>query len=312
MPNLRPPVTNAALATEYKQRIVNVLHKHKLTEQDFTPLMTLYLTDNTTVQDIIDAKQSGCVYACKLYPAGATTHSAAGVTLQTVVQKLTDVFNAMAEHGLLLLIHGEVTDQTIDIFDREPEFVRTFLPQIVNVAPKLRIVLEHITTADAVEFVESSGDNVAATITCQHILYNRNALFQGGLQPHNYCLPVLKHEQHRTAVLRAATSGSPKFFAGTDSAPHPVSSKHNACCAAGCYTIHAAVELYAQAFDSVGKLDKLNDFVSLYGSKFYGLRRNTKQRRLLKQQWTVPATMPLGSEHVVPLFANQTLEWKLV
>lgn len=313
MPNLKPPVTNTQLAKEYKQRILDVLEQNNLTEHnDFKPLMTLYLTDNTTVQDIVDAANSGIIYACKLYPAGATTHSAAGVTLDTAFDKLTDVFKAMAEHKLLLLIHGEVTDQSIDIFDREAVFIDTFMNKLITTVPSLRIVLEHITTSDAVGFVLSAPNNVAATITCQHLLHNRNALFAGGLKPHNYCLPVLKAEQHRQSVLKAATSGNPKFFAGTDSAPHPEGSKHTSCCAAGCYTMNNAVELYATAFNSVNALDKLDNFLSKYGAEFYGLSRNTTKRKLLQQQNTIPDKLPFGTSQVVPLWAGKTLQFKLI
>ena len=311
MPNLKPPITTMQQALQYKQRIVDVLQQNNISTDEFQPLMTLYLTDTTTVHDIINASQSDSIYAYKLYPAGATTHSAAGVTLDTMIDKLSDVFAAMSEHNLILCIHGEVTDQSIDIYDREAQFINKYLPQIVQVAPKLKIVLEHITTSDAVSYVLNSSSSIAATITCQHLLYNRNQLFNGGLQPHYYCLPVLKHERHRIAVLKAATSGSNKFFAGTDSAPHAESSKHNSCCAAGCYTAHAAIELYATAFSQVNQLEKLNNFVSLYGAQFYGLQQNQQTRILKRTEWLVPDKLPFGTDYVVPLMAGMKLQYKL-
>lgn len=309
MPNLKPPVTTAADAIAYKQRIMAALPA--AAAATFTPLMTLYLTDSTTPEDVAAAAACGIVVAYKLYPAGATTHSTAGVT---DMHALYPTFRAMAQHQLLLLIHGESTDQSVDIFDREASFMNNNMPLLVAAVPQLRIVMEHITTADAVNFVLSASANVAATITCQHLLYNRNALFLGGLNPHYYCLPVLKAEAHRAAVLAAATSGNPKFFAGTDSAPHSKQQKEASCCAAGCYTVFAALELYAEAFESANALSRLDDFVSRFGAEHYRLKRNDSENAttvLKRQPWTVPQTLLLGSSgDVVPLKAGQQLQWR--
>ena len=282
--------------------------------------MTLYLTNHTTPEQIREAKAAGHIHACKLYPAGATTHSAAGVSLHdsAALDRLGPTFAAMAECGLLLLIHGEVTDPTVDIFDREAAFLTQFLPTLLAAHPTLRIVLEHITTADAVAFIQSQPSHpIAATITAHHLLANRNLLFQGGLNPHAYCLPVLKAEQHRQALLAAATSDSDRFFAGTDSAPHSKGRKlHEGC--AGCYTAYGAVELYAEAFDSVGKQDKLQEFMCERGRRWYGLAQTDEggggrdKVGLRREEWVVPNTLPFGEEEVVPFWAGKTLHWKLV
>ncbi len=275
----------------------------------FQPLMVLYLTDNTTPEDISEAAQSGLVYACKLYPAGATTNSDAGVT---DISKLSAVFAAMQEHNLPLLVHGEVTDADIDIFDREAVFIERHLRGIVSRFPELKVVLEHITTADAAEFVKEAPANIGATITAHHLLYNRNHMLAGGIRPHYYCLPILKRNTHQQALIEAATSGSPKFFLGTDSAPHSQSRKETSCGCAGCYTAHAAIELYAEAFEQAGALDKLEAFASFHGSDFYGLARNSDTITLVKSDWVVPATLPLGNDHLQPLRAGDTLSWKVL
>ena len=313
MPNLQPPVTTAAMAVEYRQRILDAIHLPS--SHTFTPLMTLYLTDHTTPSMINQAKASGAVHACKLYPAGATTHSASGVSLHdsAALQRLRPTFEAMADCGLLLLIHGEVTDPAVDIFHREAAFLSTFLPFLRSSHPTLRIVLEHVTTADAVDAVLASPSNLAATITPHHLLVNRNALFAGGLNPHHYCLPILKAERHRLALLKAATSGDPRFFAGTDSAPHSKARKVTEGCA-GCYVAYAAVELYAEAFEQAGRLDRLEDFVSHFGRRWYGVGQAGLERRkvrLTRAEWTVPSSLPFGSEEVVPFHAGKRLQWKL-
>ena len=321
MPNLQPPVTTAQQAIDYRSRILAAIRQPA---PHFHPLMTLYLTDHTTPEQIYEAKAAGHIHACKLYPAGATTHSAAGVSLHdsAALSRLGPTFEAMAHCGLLLLIHGEVTDQTVDIFDREAEFLTQFLPTLLAAHPTLRIVLEHITTAEAVAFVQSHpAATIAATITAHHLLANRNLIFQGGLNAHAYCLPVLKAEQHRRALLQAATSDSERFFAGTDSAPHSRHRKlHEGC--AGCYTAYGAVELYAEAFDSVGKLDTLQAFMCERGRRWYGLPLSAphaengsgKEGRvqLRREEWVVPSTLPFGDEEVVPFWAGKTLHWKLV
>ncbi|WP_455204583.1 dihydroorotase [Kaarinaea lacus] len=304
MPNLKPPVTTVEAALQYRQRIMAALPQ----ESRFEPLMTLYLTDNTPADEILKAKQNPHVYAVKYYPAGATTNSDSGVTH---ISNAYDTLAAMEEHDLPLLLHGEVTDPGVDVFDREKVFIDTVLNDIQRRFPRLRIVLEHITTKNAVDFVSSCDANVAATITPQHILCNRNALFKGGINPHFYCLPILKRERHREAVLAAATSGNAKFFLGTDSAPHPQNAKESACGCAGIFSAHAAVELYATAFEQAGALDKLEAFASYNGADFYQLPRNTETVTLTMEDWEIPNVLPLGEDKVVPFFAGQTISWKL-
>jgi dihydroorotase len=308
MPNLTPPVVSVHLALEYKQRIINAVPSaHKA---HFNPLMTLYLTDKTTPDEVHKAKSAGIV-AFKLYPAGATTNSDSGVT---DINKVLPALKAMADAGVLLLVHGEVTDAHVDMFDREAVFIREKLIPLVEKIPDLKIIMEHITTREAAEFVASSPSNIAATITPQHMLLNRNALFVKGLRPHNYCLPVLKREVHREAVLKAAISGSPKFFLGTDSAPHAKNTKEAACGCAGIYSAPIAMSLYAQAFDKAGALDKLEGFASFHGPDFYGLPRN-KARMTLKRvakgdgRAKIPDSYPMGDTVVVPMWAGEELEW---
>lgn len=305
MPNLVPPVTTAALAMAYRERILAARPEGSA----FEPLVTLYLTDKTSAQDIIDAKAAGVV-AAKLYPAGATTNSSHGVG---ALDALYPVFEVMAQQGMLLLIHGEVTESEIDIFDREKVFIDRYLQHIVARIPQLKVVFEHITTADAASFVAEASLNVAATITPQHLLLNRNDLLVGGVRPHNYCLPVLKRRTHQEALRAAVATGSRKFFLGTDSAPHEKHRKESACGCAGCYSAHSAIELYAQVFDDLGCLDKLEGFASHYGADFYGLPRNAGTVTLIKQQWQVPneITLPNGNP-IVPFYAGETLNWKLV
>ena len=306
MPNLKPPVTTVEQAAAYRERILAALPAGLA----FEPLMTLYLTDNTPATEIAKAKASGFVHAVKLYPAGATTNSDAGLT---AIDKAYDVFAAMEAEGLPLLVHGEVTDPAIDLFDREKVFIDTVLAPLLARFPKLRVVMEHITTRDAAEFVASAGDNVAATLTAHHLLYNRNAIFQGGVRPHWYCLPVLKRETHRQALVEAAISGSPKFFLGTDSAPHARLAKEAACGCAGCYTAYAAIELYAEAFEQAGALDKLEAFASFNGPDFYRLPRNSGTITLAKEAWTVPAAYDyITGDTIVPLRAGEQLSWKLL
>lgn len=304
MPNLVPPVTTGVLASEYRARILAA----RPAGSSFEPVMTIYLTDTTTAQDIADAKAAG-VLAAKLYPAGATTNSHSGVSS---LSKLYPVLEAMVEHDMLFLVHGEVTDNHVDIFDREAVFIDQHLRQIVASFPNLRIVLEHITTADAVEFVKNAGPNVAATITPQHLLLNRNDMLVGGIRPHNYCLPVLKRRTHQEALRAIVASGNPKFFLGTDSAPHAKHRKETACGCAGCYSAWSAIELYAQVFEELGVIEKLEGFASHYGADFYRLPRNSGQIKLVKQSWTVPEeiTLPDGSP-IVPFYAGQTLHWQL-
>jgi len=306
MPNLKPPVTTVEQAAAYRDRVLAALPAGLA----FEPLMTLYLTDNTPATEIAKAKASGFVHAVKLYPAGATTNSDAGLTS---IDKAYDVFAAMEAEGLPLLVHGEVTDPAIDLFDREKVFIDTVLAPLLARFPKLRVVMEHITTRDAAEFVASVGDNVAATLTAHHLLYNRNAIFQGGVRPHWYCLPVLKRETHRQALVEAAISGSPKFFLGTDSAPHARQAKEAACGCAGCYTAYAAIELYAEAFEQAGALDKLEAFASFNGPDFYRLPRNSGTITLAKEAWTVPAAYDyITGDTIVPLRAGEQLSWKLL
>ncbi|HUF19558.1 MAG TPA: dihydroorotase [Burkholderiales bacterium] len=304
MPNLRPPVRTAGDAHAYRERIMAALPAGS----DFEPLMTLYLTDNTQAEEIRRAKAGGVVHAVKYYPAGATTNSESGVT---DIRKCFAILEAMAQEGLPLLVHGEVTDPAIDMFDRERVFIERELMPLVARIPQLRVVMEHITTAQAADFVKHAPANVAATITAHHLLLNRNALFQGGLRPHHFCLPVLKREEHRRALLEAATSGSPKFFLGTDSAPHARNTKETDCGCAGVYTAHAALELYAEVFEDAGALDKLEGFASLFGADFYRLPRNRAQVVLEKREWAVPARLPYGSDDLVPLRAGGSIRWKL-
>jgi len=303
MPNLVPPVVNAKQAEEYHDRIMAE------NKTNFKPLMVLYLTDQTTAEDIKEAKASGLVYAAKLYPAGATTNSSSGVTN---IDNIGEVIAAMQEVGMPLLIHGEVTDHAIDIFDREAVFIETILTPLVAKYPNLKVVLEHITTKQAVDFVMAAGENVGATITVHHLLFNRNHMLVGGIRPHYYCLPILKRNIHQDALLKAATSGSKKFFLGTDSAPHIKEAKEAACGCAGAYTAHAAIELYAEAFEQEGALDKLEGFASLNGPAFYGLPVNSDTITLEKKAWTVPATMDFGDNEVVPIRANEEIQWKVV
>ena len=304
MPNLRPPITSTAQAQAYRQRILAALPAGL----KFEPLMTLYLTDNTSAAEIKRAKASGVVHAVKLYPAGATTNSDAGVT---DLRKTYAALQEMVRCGMPLLVHGEVTESSVDIFDREAIFIERVLQPLLKDLPDLRVVFEHITTQEAAQFVASAPDNIAATLTPQHLLYNRNAMLVGGIRPHFYCLPILKREIHREALVKAATSGSPKFFLGTDSAPHAQHTKENACGCAGCYSAYSALELYAEAFEAAGALDKLEGFASFYGADFYGLPRNTEQITLRKTSWQVPATVGFGEHHLVPLRAGETLSWKL-
>ena len=304
MPNLSPPVTTAAAALAYRERILGALPARA----QFEPLMTLYLTDHTPVEEIARAKASGCVLGCKLYPAGATTHSAAGVS---DVRRLDAVFERMEELGVVLQVHGEVTDPAVDVFERESRFIDTVLSPLAARHPRLRIVFEHITTRAAVEFVLNARAGVAATVTPQHLLMNRNALFDGGLRPHHYCLPVLKAEEHRVALLAAVARGSPRLFLGTDSAPHARAAKETACGCAGIFSAHAGIELYAEAFAAAGALDKLESFASVHGADFYGLPRNRGTLTLVEEPWEVPARYPFGAEELVPLRAGEPIAWRL-
>jgi dihydroorotase len=304
MPNLKPPVTTAAQALEYKQRILAAVPNG----MSFEPLMTLYLTDNLPAEEIARAKDAGVV-AAKLYPAGATTNSDAGVT---DMRKTYKTLEAMQKAGMLLLVHGEVTSSDIDLFDREAVFIDTQLIPLRKDFPELKIVFEHITTSDAAQYVASADKYTGATITAHHLLYNRNAIFTGGIRPHYYCLPVLKRETHRQALVKAATSGSPKFFLGTDSAPHPAQLKEHATGCAGCYTAHAAMPMYAEAFDNAGALDKLEGFASFHGADFYGLPRNTGKLTLLKESWTPPESFTFGEADLKPLRSGEALPWRVV
>jgi len=304
MPNLKPPVTTVAQALTYREEILQAVPAGI----DFTPLMTLYLTGSTASTEIKTAAESEHVYAFKLYPAGATTNSDSGVA---DIKAIYPLLAAMEKYDIPLLIHGEVTDEHCDIFDRERVFVDTNLTGIVDNFPGLRIVLEHVTTIEAVQFVEAAGANIAATITPQHLLFNRNAILAGGIRPHYYCLPVIKREQHRLALVTAATSGNPKFFLGTDSAPHPTSLKETACGCAGCYSAHAALELYTEVFERAGSLNKLEGFASYYGADFYRLPRNSGTVTLEKTTWTVPAFYGENGNTITPLKADQELSWKL-
>jgi dihydroorotase len=305
MPNLRPPVTTTVLAAEYRQRILTALPEGA----KFEPLMTLYLTDNTGADEIAKAKSSGFVHGVKLYPAGATTNSDSGVTS---LEACSDALEAMQKLGMPLLVHAEVTDSDIDVFDRERVFIDRHMSSLVVNYPELKVIFEHITTKDAAEFVANSPSNIAATITPHHLLMNRNAMFAGGIRPHHYCLPILKREEHRLALVKAATSGSPKFFLGTDSAPHAKSAKEAACGCAGMYSAHAGIELYAEAFEAMNALDKLEAFASFYGADFYGLPRNTDQITLSKEAWAVPESIAFAGDVLVPLRAGQTVAWKMI
>ena len=305
MPNLKPPITTTAQALEYRSRILQALPAG----MTFEPLMTLYLTDNTSVEEIRLAKQSGVVHAVKLYPAGATTNSDAGVT---DLRKTYPALEEMQRCGMPLLVHGEVTNSDIDIFDREAVFIERVLEPLLKDLPSLRVVFEHITTRDAVQFVVNEADNIVATITAHHLLYNRNAMLVGGIRPHFYCLPVLKRETHRETLIKAAISGSKKFFLGTDSAPHAQHTKEAACGCAGCYTAHVAIELYAEAFEAANALNRLEGFASFYGADFYRLSRNTETITLRREEWQVPVTMGFGEFALVPLRAGEKMQWKLV
>jgi dihydroorotase len=300
MPNLKPPVTTVDMALNYRAEILQALPK----DSDFQPLMTLYLTNQTTIEEVKKAAKSEHIHAFKLYPAGATTNSDAGVSDLTALYPILD---AMQKYDMPLLIHGEVTDPDCDIFDRERVFIERTLTTLVQHFPDLRVVLEHVTTEEAVQFVESAPANIAATITPQHLLYNRNAILAGGIRPHYYCLPILKREKHRLALIKAASSSNPKFFLGTDSAPHLSHTKENACGCAGCYSAYGAIELYAQAFEQAGALNKLEGFASCYGADFYKLPRNTQTITLEKCAWTVPNTYG----EITPLKANEVLDWKM-
>lgn len=305
MPNLKPPVITVAQAQAYREEILRALPENA----DFTPLMTLYLTAATTAEEIRAAAQSEFVYAFKLYPAGATTNSDAGVG---DIRAIYPLLAAMEKEDVPLLVHGEVTDENCDIFDREKRFIDTHLTAIARDFPVLRIVVEHLTTAEAVQFVQAASANIAATITPQHLLFNRNALLAGGIRPHYYCLPILKRERHRLALVAAATSGSPKFFLGTDTAPHLTALKEASCGCAGCFSAHAALELYAEAFERAGALDKLEGFASFYGADFYRLPRNSGMVTLVKAAWTVPPVYGDGVLAITPLLAGEVLNWKLL
>ncbi len=308
MPNLKPPVTTTDAAARYRARILAALPAVG-PFANFTPLMTLYLTDLTPPAEIDRARASGIVFACKLYPAGATTNADSGVT---DIRRIDATLARMSELGLPLLVHGEVTGREVDVFDRESRFIDEVLAPTIARFPALRVVFEHITTARAVEFVRTARDGVGATITPQHLLHNRNALFDGGIRPHYYCLPILKTEPDRAALLEAATSGNPRFFLGTDSAPHAQHTKENACGCAGMFTAHAGIELYAEAFEAVGKLNRLEGFASDFGADFYGLPRNADRIRLEKREWRPPASYPLGEgERLVPMRAGEPVRWEL-
>lgn len=304
MPNLRPPITTTDMATRYRERIGAALPESSA----FEPLMTLYLTDATRPEEIEKAKRSGLVHAVKYYPAGATTHSEAGVT---DLKKCRGALEAMAACGMPLLVHGEVTDPGVDIFDRERVFLERVLAPLLERLSMLRVVVEHITTLEAVRFVQSAGTNIAATITAHHLLLSRNALFAGGMRPHHYCLPILKREAHRRALVEAAISGNPQFFLGTDSAPHPRQAKEADCGCAGVYTAHAGIELYAEAFASAGALERLENFASRFGAAFYGLPPNAGTLTLIDDPWPVPAEFEFGSDRLVPFRAGELVRWRI-
>ena len=307
MPNLKPPIVTTEMALAYRERILAALPSAMQTQ--FVPLMTLYLTDNTCPSEIIRAKESGVVYGVKYYPAGATTHSDAGVT---DIAKCYATLETMEQVNLPLLVHGEVTDPAVDVFDREKIFIDRILSPLVQRFPGLRIVLEHVTTSDAVAFVKGASSNIAASMTVHHLLLNRNAIFQGGIHPHFFCLPILKRETHRLALIEAATSGDPKFFLGTDSAPHSQSNKETDCGCAGIFTAHAAMAFYAEVFEQAGTLEKLEAFASFYGADFYQLPRNTARITLKKEDWRIPAQLEFAEEKLIPLRAGQRLSWKMV
>ncbi len=309
MPNLKAPVSDAKMAQDYYQRIMTHVKDTQFNQKDtqFTPLITLYLKDSTTAEIIRQAKDSGLVFGCKLYPAGVTTNSQAGVAS---LEGLYPVFEEMAKVGLPLLIHGEVNDKDIDIFDRERIFIDRHLTDILKRFPSLKIVLEHITTADAVNFVLEAPNNVAATITPQHLLLNRNDLLVGGIKPHHYCLPILKRQKHQQALIKAAISGNSKFFIGTDSAPHAKSQKESDCGCAGIFSHHAAIELYAQLFDQENALDKLEGFTSKFGPDFYGLPYNKEKMTLIKKPWKIPEQFSYDNDVLIPFFASNTLNWQ--
>jgi dihydroorotase len=304
MPNLRPPVTTVAQALTYREHILAAVPEGR----DFTPLMTLYLTDNMQPDEIDRAVDSGHIHAVKLYPAGATTNSDSGVTN---IRNAYPVLEAMQRHGMPFLVHGEVVDPKVDVFDLEAVFIERVLEPLRRDLPELKVVFEHITTAQAVDYVLEGGDRIAATITPQHLLYNRNAILVGGIHPHFYCLPVLKRETHRQALLHAATGSNPRFFLGTDSAPHQKGHKESACGCAGMYSAHAAIELYAEAFEQADALDKLEAFASINGARFYGLPVNDDRITLIKESWQVPDELPLGDHAVVPMRAGEQIGWKL-
>jgi len=304
MPNLVPPATTVERVAAYRERIL----AQRPEGSNWEPLMVLYLTDNTSPDEIRAAKECGFIHGCKYYPAGATTNSDSGVT---DLNNITDVLETMQEVGMILQLHGEVTTADIDIFDREAVFIDRHLRVIAEKFPRLKIILEHITTKQAVDFVASAGDNIAATITPQHLLYNRNDMLVGGIRPHLFCLPILKRDIHQHALIKAAISGSKKFFLGTDSAPHAKNKKESACGCAGCFSHHAGIELYAQAFEEAGALDKLEAFASFYGADFYDLPRNTDTITLVRETWELPATIPFEDTQLVPLGAGTSLNWKL-
>ena len=304
MPNLKPPITSTTLALAYRERILAALP----VGARFEPLMTLYLTDSTAPEEVTTARDSGRIFGCKLYPAGATTNSSDGVT---DVPRLDPVLTRMSELAMPLLVHGEVTDPGVDVFDREARFIEQVLAPLVERHPKLKVVFEHVTSRAGVEFVRAARPGVAATITPQHLLMNRNDLFRGGIRPHHYCLPILKTELDRRALLEAVGAGDPRFFLGTDSAPHAKELKENACGCAGIYSAHAAIELYAEAFESIGALTRLEAFASSFGADFYGLPRNTETIRLVKSAWEPPASYAFGESLVVPLRAGESLAWRL-
>jgi dihydroorotase len=305
MPNLKPPITTTAAAVDYRDRIIAAVPA----SEQFKPLMTLYLTDNTPPEEIARAKASGAVHAVKYYPAGATTNSDSGVT---DLARCDAVLEVMSAHGMPLLVHGEVTDPAVDIFDRERVFLERILTPLAARFPQLKIVVEHITTREAAQFVREASGNIAATITAHHLLLNRNALFSGGIRPHYYCLPVIKRETHREALIEAATSGSPKFFLGTDSAPHARHTKEAACGCAGVYTAHAGIELYAEAFDQAGALGRLENFASRYGADFYGLPCNLSRITLEKSDVAIPEALPFGGDKLVPFRAGEAVAWRIV
>lgn len=305
MPNLNPPVTTVEQALSYRERILAARPK----DNTFEPLMVLYLTNNTTADEIIKAYNDSNIHAVKYYPAGATTNSDAGVT---DIKHAYDALAKMEELGLPLLVHGEVTDPNVDVFDREQVFIDTVLQPVLKYFPQLKVVLEHITTKHAAEFVTNANDNVAATITAHHLLFNRNVMFKGGMNPHYYCLPILKRETHREALIAAATSGNKKFFLGTDSAPHAQDNKETSCGCAGIYSAHAAIELYTEAFDNANALDKLEGFASFYGADFYGLPRNKDTITLEKTDWQVPDSYSFAQQKLIPLRAGEYIKWKIM